>query len=131
MDVLKKISNYNGPKGPVVLAIMDGVGIGHGDEGDMVSKASTPSLDYLKANFPYTQLKAHGSAVGMPSEEDMGNSEVGHNAIGAGRVFEQGASLVESAVNTGKIFKGETWKELSSNVKRHKSSLTRVFRFRF
>ena len=123
MDVLKKISNYNGPKGPVVLAIMDGVGIGHGDEGDMVSKASTPSLDYLKANFPYTQLKAHGSAVGMPSEEDMGNSEVGHNAIGAGRVFEQGASLVESAVNTGKIFKGETWKELSSNVKRHKSSL--------
>jgi len=123
MEALKKLSNYEGPEGPVVLAIMDGVGIGQGDIGDMVAKASTPSLDYLKANYPYTQLKAHGSAVGMPSEEDMGNSEVGHNAIGSGRVFEQGASLVESAVMSGNLFKGNAWNELLTNVQENDSSL--------
>jgi C-terminal peptidase prc len=68
-------------------------------------------------------LKAHGTAVGMPSDEDMGNSEVGHNAIGAGRVFSQGASLVENAINSGALFEGATWKELIANVVQHGTQL--------
>lgn len=112
MNPLNRNSAYSGPDGPVVLVIMDGVGIGHGDRGDMVAKASTPTLDWLKENALYTQLKAHGHAVGMPTDDDMGNSEVGHNAIGAGRVFDQGALLVKNAVESGAMFEGEVWKEL-------------------
>jgi 2,3-bisphosphoglycerate-independent phosphoglycerate mutase len=120
---LNKIKNYAGPKGPVVLAIMDGVGIGKFPEGDMVAKATKPHLDWLKENAVYTQLKAHGTAVGMPSDEDMGNSEVGHNAIGAGRVFSQGASLVENAINNRSLFEGATWKEMIENVLKHNTQL--------
>jgi len=105
------------PKGPIVLAIMDGVGIGAGDAGDMVAKASTPTLDWLKDHAAYTQLKAHGHAVGMPSDDDMGNSEVGHNAIGSGQVFSQGAKLVQEAIASGAVYEGETWQGLTSQVR--------------
>ncbi len=92
MKPLKKSKEFTGPEGPLVLAILDGVGIGQYEEGDMVRKANTPTLDWLAGNSLASRLKAHGKAVGMPSDDDMGNSEIGHNAIGCGRVFEQGAS---------------------------------------
>jgi len=116
MKPLAKHSSFSGPKGPVVLVIMDGVGIGHGDAGDMVAKASTPHLDRLKTKSVFTTLKAHGRAVGMPSDDDMGNSEVGHNAIGAGRVFDQGALLVQNAVKSGAMFSGDAWGELTNEL---------------
>ncbi|MEM7785725.1 MAG: hypothetical protein AAF623_20430, partial [Planctomycetota bacterium] len=116
MTNLEKNQKFNGPEGPVILVIMDGVGIGKGDSGDMVHHASTPTLDWLKSNAIYTQLKAHGLAVGMPSDGDMGNSEVGHNAIGAGRVFDQGALLVKNSAESGAMFEGQTWKELTENL---------------
>ena len=96
---------------------MDGVGIGHGDAGDMVAKATKPHLDWLKENSVCTSLKAHGRAVGMPTDEDMGNSEVGHNAIGSGRVFDQGALLVQNAAKSGEMFEGEAWKELTDALR--------------
>jgi 2,3-bisphosphoglycerate-independent phosphoglycerate mutase len=114
MQALKRLESFSGPEGPVVLCIMDGVGIGKGDAGDMVSAAATPTLDWLKENSLYTTLRAHGRAVGMPSDDDMGNSEVGHNAIGSGRVFDQGALLVKNAVESGAVFEGEVWKELGN-----------------
>ncbi len=120
---LEKIPNYSGPKGPVVLVVMDGVGIGKYAEGDYVRSAHKPNLDWLLANCPHTTLKAHGTAVGMPSDDDMGNSEIGHNAIGCGRVFDQGASLVAKAVASGALYQGETWKKLIANVKDHTSTL--------
>jgi 2,3-bisphosphoglycerate-independent phosphoglycerate mutase len=123
MKALKKSAVFSGAKGPVVLAIMDGVGLGKYKEGDMVAAATKPTLDWLQKNALYTTLKAHGTAVGMPSDEDMGNSEVGHNAIGAGRVFTQGASLVENAINNRQLFDGDTWKGLIANVLLHKGSL--------
>ena len=123
MNSLNKHPHFSGPSGPVVLVIMDGVGIGRGDEGDMVAKATTPNLDWLKKNAVTSQLKAHGRAVGMPSDDDMGNSEVGHNAIGAGRVFDQGALLVQNAVQTGDLYEGSTWQELVRNVKEKDSTL--------
>ena len=106
MNPLKKNESFQGPDGPVVLVIMDGVGIGRGDAGDMVAKASKPHLDWLKENAISTQLQAHGHAVGMPTDGDMGNSEVGHNAIGAGRVFDQGALLVQNSVKSGGHVRG-------------------------
>jgi len=120
---LEKIPNYSGPKGPVVLVVMDGVGIGKYAEGDYVLSANKPNLDWLLANCPHATLKAHGTAVGMPSDEDMGNSEIGHNAIGCGRVYDQGASLVAKAVNSGALYQGAAWQKLVANVKSQGSTL--------
>ncbi len=103
-------------KGPVVLVIMDGVGFGKYTEGDAVAEAKTGTLDSLYKSSPWTKLKAHGVAVGLPSDDDMGNSEVGHNAIGCGRVFSQGAKLVGISIEKGVIFAGDTWKKLTANV---------------
>ncbi len=114
---LEKIEGFAGPKGPVVLVIMDGVGIGKYEEGDYVRSASMPNLAWLKANGVHTSLKAHGRAVGMPSDADMGNSEIGHNAIGCGRVYDQGAALVGKAVESGSLYEGAVWKKLIANVK--------------
>lgn len=105
------------PAGPLLFVVMDGVGIGAGDEGDAVARANTPTLDWLRSLPSATSLQAHGRAVGMPSDADMGNSEVGHNAIGAGRVFEQGAALVEQAIANGSLFRGETWRWLIAGVR--------------
>jgi 2,3-bisphosphoglycerate-independent phosphoglycerate mutase len=82
MIELKKSTDFAGPEGPVVLVIMDGIGIGKNPESDYVKQARTPNLDWLKENALYTELRAHGVAVGLPDDGDMGNSEVGHNAIG-------------------------------------------------
>ena len=117
VDALKKNPGFKGRRGPVVLAILDGVGYGVYPEGDAVREAMTRTLDRLHDTCPHTRLKAHGKAVGLPSDEDMGNSEVGHNAIGCGRVFSQGAKLITAAIERGAIFEGATWKKLVSNVR--------------
>jgi len=96
---------------PVVLCILDGVGWGRRDDGDAVATASTPHLDQLCSSSPWTLLAAHGTAVGMPSDGDMGNSEVGHNAMGAGRVFDQGAKLVKNAIESGSLWTSAAWKK--------------------
>ena len=110
-------------KGPVVLVIMDGVGFGEYVEGDAVAEAKTMTLRSLYKTVPWTKLKAHGTAVGLPSDEDMGNSEVGHNAMGCGRVFAQGAKLVGISIETGAMFEGDTWKKLVSNAKNDNGTL--------
>lgn len=110
-------------KGPVVLLIMDGVGFGKYEDGDAVQKAMTKNLDKLYKTCSWTKLKAHGTAVGLPTDDDMGNSEVGHNAMGCGRVFAQGAKLVASSIESKAMFQGETWKKLISNVKSNNSTL--------
>ncbi len=102
---------------PIVLVIMDGVGKGDGGSGDAVAVAKTPTLDRLLATCPHTWLKAHGTAVGLPSDEDMGNSEVGHNALGCGQVYSQGAKLVGESIENGVLFASGTWKDLVSNAK--------------
>ncbi len=103
-------------KKPIVLVIMDGVGKGDGGSGDAVKVANTPNLDKLMAECPFTWLKAHGTAVGLPSDEDMGNSEVGHNALGCGQVYSQGAKLVGESIENGSLFQSATWKELAANA---------------
>ncbi len=104
-------------KKPVVLVVMDGVGESSEELGNMVMKATTPTLDTLKANDPFRIIKAHGTAVGLPSDDDMGNSEVGHNALGCGQIYSQGAKLVNESIESGKIYASETWKALIAGVK--------------
>ncbi|MBO7621496.1 MAG: hypothetical protein J6T06_13360, partial [Victivallales bacterium] len=123
VDKLKKAAWFKGRKGPVVLVIMDGVGFGKYADGDAVATAYKPNLDWMFKNCPNTKLKAHGLAVGLPSDADMGNSEVGHNAIGSGRVFAQGAKLVSNNIETGKMFEGKAWKEIAGNVIEKNSTL--------
>ena len=101
---------------PIVLVIMDGVGKGDGGSGDAVVVAKTPTLDTLLATCPHTYLKAHGTAVGLPSDEDMGNSEVGHNALGCGQVYSQGAKLVGESIENGTLYASATWKDLVANA---------------
>ncbi len=117
MKTLQKLKNFDGVKGPVLTIVMDGVGLAPEGPGNAVKSAYTPNLDMLMANYPHVALKAHGTAVGLPSDDDMGNSEVGHNALGAGQVFAQGAKLVSNSIESGKMFEGATWKELIANVK--------------
>lgn len=117
ISALKHDPNWKGRRGPLVLVIMDGVGYGAYEEGDAVARALLPQFRALEASCPHTRLKAHGKAVGLPSDDDMGNSEVGHNAIGCGRVFAQGAKLVTASIATGALFRGETWKRLVDGVK--------------
>ncbi len=104
-------------KKPVVLVVMDGVGESSEELGNMVMKATTPTLDLLKENDPFRTIKAHGTAVGLPSDDDMGNSEVGHNALGCGQIYSQGAKLVNESIESGKIYNSETWKALVAGVK--------------
>ncbi len=113
---------FGGVSGPLLLVIMDGVGLyrgrAEGYEGNAFDLAQTPVLDRLMATAPvFLKLKAHGPAVGLPSEDDMGNSEVGHNAMGAGRVFDQGAKLVGAALADGSLFAGRGWQELVARLR--------------
>ena len=107
---------FKGTEGPVVTIVMDGVGMAPANEGNAVALANTPTLDRLMKNYPLRTLKAHGTAVGLPSDDDMGNSEVGHNALGSGQVFAQGAKLVSQSIESGKMFASDTWKALIANV---------------
>jgi 2,3-bisphosphoglycerate-independent phosphoglycerate mutase len=95
-----------------VLVVMDGIGRGAGDEADAVAIASTPTLDRLWVPGARAERRAHGKAVGLPSDDDMGNSEVGHNALGAGKVYAQGSLLVGRAIESGALFEGAAWQQI-------------------
>ena len=123
MDRLKKSEQYPQPSGPVVEVIMDGVGVAPSGPGNALSEANTPTLDWLVAHCPNRVIQAHGTGVGLPSDGDMGNSEVGHNALGAGRVFDQGAKLVNKAIENGSIFEGDVWKTIVERTVSNKTAL--------
>jgi 2,3-bisphosphoglycerate-independent phosphoglycerate mutase len=112
MPLLRPHPRQPAPRGPVVLVVMDGVGRGAGDEADAVAIAATPTLDRLWVPGVRAELRAHGKAVGLPSDDDMGNSEVGHNALGAGKVYAQGAVLIGRAIASGAMFHGQVWRDV-------------------
>lgn len=116
------------PNGPVIVVVLDGVGIGRQDGGDAVHLARTPTLEMLDQRALRTQLLAHGTHVGMPTDQDMGNSEVGHNALGAGRIYDQGAKRVDIALRSGAMFDendpaSATWMKMTGEVERASSTL--------
>ncbi len=107
----------------IVLVVMDGIGVSKTGIGDAVTLANTPTLDRLLKTCPNTLLKAHGEAVGLPSDEDMGNSEVGHNALGCGQIYAQGAKLVGDSIKTKRLFESKAWSELTDNCVKNNSAL--------
>jgi len=110
-------------KKPIILVVMDGVGFSKTGIGDAVTLANTPTLDYMLKTYPNTRLKAHGTAVGLPSDDDMGNSEVGHNALGCGQIYSQGAKLVNESIESGKMYESNSWKEIVENTIKNNSTL--------
>jgi len=100
---------FKGRPGPLLVIVADGVGVAPPVDSNAVARAHTPTLDALAAAPLYTELAAHGRAVGLPTDDDMGNSEVGHNALGAGRVFDQGAKLVNNALADGSLYASPHW----------------------
>ena len=116
-QALNKLTGFKGIDGPVLTIVMDGVGLAPDTISNAVAGAYTPTLDMLMEKYPMVSLKAHGTAVGLPSDDDMGNSEVGHNALGAGQVFAQGAKLVSNSIESGKMFISDTWQTIVNNVK--------------
>ena len=123
MANLNKSTKFEGVSGPLLTIVMDGVGIAPDNGANAVAAAHTPTLDMLMKNYPTVAIKAHGTAVGLPSDDDMGNSEVGHNALGSGQVFAQGAKLVSQSIESGKIFTSDTWQTLVGGVKANGSTL--------
>ena len=107
---LQKLDAPIDREGPLLLVIADGFGCADYEPSNAIAMAETPNIDALLVDS--IELKAHGPAVGLPTEGDMGNSEVGHNALGAGRVFAQGAKLVNKAIAEGTMFEGEAWKDV-------------------
>ena len=115
--MLPRFAAFPGVAGPVVTIVIDGFGLSKNDVGNAIAAARKPTLDRLFASYPNIRLRAHGKAVGMPSDGDMGNSEVGHNAIGAGQVYAQGAALVSDAIASGSIWKGQAWRDVVAGAK--------------
>jgi len=111
--------SFSGRQGPVVILVADGVGVAPEGPSNAVALANTPTLDALAEQGLYTQLLAHGTAVGLPTDDDMGNSEVGHNALGAGRIFAQGAKLVNQALDSGSVYQTEVWQNAIKHAKQN------------
>ena len=109
-------------KKPVVLAILDGYGISELTEGNAVYTASTPNLDRLKATYPTSVIHASGMDVGLPDGQ-MGNSEVGHTNIGAGRIVYQELTRITKAIDDGDFFENEEFLAACNNCKENNSSL--------
>ena len=107
----------------VVLVVMDGVGLSENENGNAVAAAYKPTLDAFTSSCPWTAIKAHGTAVGLPTDDDMGNSEVGHNALGCGQVYSQGAKLVNESIESGSMYTSDIWKKLVANCAENGSTM--------
>ena len=127
VDRLKKLDKFSARKGPVVLAVLDGIGVKESSDGNAVRQAHPENLNsYIKdakEKGLYAELAAHGTSVGLPSDDDMGNSEVGHNALGAGQIYAQGAKLINESMNSGKFFKTQVWSNLMSSANKNNGTV--------
>ena len=105
MNVDKSTSNGSGRSGsvaPVVLAILDGWGYGNASEHNAIQQSGTPVMDALWHAYPHTLIEASGSHVGLPDQQ-MGNSEVGHLTIGAGRIIRQELVRISDTVHRDQL----------------------------
>ena len=109
-------------KKPLVLCILDGCGIREEKDGNAFKNANKPTFDYLWNNFPHSLLEASGQKVGLPAGQ-MGNSEVGHMNIGAGRIVYQPLELINKAIEDKTFFENEKILNVLSHVKKNNSSL--------
>lgn len=113
------------PKKPpkkVILVILDGLGIADANPGNAVKLAQTPNMTQIWANHPHTQLQASGNYVGLP-EGTMGNSEVGHMSLGAGKIIFQEIARIDNDIKAGDFFDNKVFKEAVKHAKKNKSNL--------
>ena len=108
--------------GPILLVILDGAGLRQDRYGNAVLQAHTEFIDQLFEKYPWVSLEASGEAVGILKGQ-MGNSEVGHNALGAGQIIKQGIAKIEDDFQTGAIWQSAAWRGAIANVKEHSSTL--------
>ena len=109
-------------KRPTVLMILDGYGLNEKTEGNAVAQAKTPVMDGLMAEYPFVKGYASGLAVGLPDGQ-MGNSEVGHLNMGAGRIVYQELTRITKEIEDGDFFKNEALLAAMANVKEKNSDL--------
>ena len=109
-------------KKPAVLIIMDGYGIAPKSEGNAVTTADKPNLDKIFSENPYTTIGASGMAVGLPDGQ-MGNSEVGHTNMGAGRIVYQDLTRITKSIQDGDFYENEVLLDAMENVKKNNSAL--------
>ncbi|MDO4343784.1 MAG: 2,3-bisphosphoglycerate-independent phosphoglycerate mutase [Eubacteriales bacterium] len=109
-------------KKPTVLMILDGYGLNKKTEGNAVAEAKTPVMDKLMAEYPFVEGQASGLAVGLPDGQ-MGNSEVGHLNMGAGRIVYQELTRITKEIEDGDFFKNEALLAACKNVKENHSAL--------
>ena len=109
-------------KKPVVLMILDGFGLNDRHEANAVYEANTPNIDSLMQNYPYVKGNASGLAVGLPDGQ-MGNSEVGHLNMGAGRIVYQELTRITKEIEDGDFFQNEALKKAMENAKAKDSAL--------
>nr|YP_009392835.1 phosphoglycerate mutase [Caloglossa intermedia]ARW61397.1 phosphoglycerate mutase [Caloglossa intermedia] len=112
----------NKPISPVVLAILDGWGHSEKTQGNAIKLSNTPTMDKLWTSFPHSLLSASGKDVGLPDKQ-VGNSEVGHATIGAGRIIDQNLVRIQRSINNQEFFKNETIHNLCQQVCNNKSRL--------
>lgn len=110
-------------KRKLLTVVMDGIGVRSSSFGNAVSLARTPNMNWLQHHALYSTIKAHGTYVGLPSDQDIGNSEVGHNALGSGQLFDQGAKLVNRSIADGSVYEGKGWQEILSFVSNYQGTL--------
>ncbi|MFO8018323.1 MAG: 2,3-bisphosphoglycerate-independent phosphoglycerate mutase [Promethearchaeia archaeon] len=124
---LAKIDEFSRRSGPLVFIIMDGVGLGPQNEYNAYYLADTPYIDKIQQESPqkdlYTELKAHGTAVGLPTDNEMGNSEVGHNAFGSGRMIKQRATLAKEAIFSKSLFEMKKWTHFTNMINKNNKTL--------
>ncbi len=119
----QRLCKHFAQRRPVVLIILDGWGLGDGGSGDAIHLARTTATDGLTEQYPYTQLWTHGPYVGLPTEGDLGGSEVGHITLGAGRIIHQGATRIKQALAEGEFFATDAAKHIFVNCIKHDSAL--------
>ena len=105
MTSLKSLQQNFSGRGPLIHVVLDGWGVGAPDETNAIHQAALPVMDKLRQSCPYTQLWTHGKYVGLPCENDLGGSEVGHMTMGAGIIKQQGPTLIRKLIQSGDFFK--------------------------
>ena len=123
MKSLKSLQQNFSGRGPLIHVVLDGWGVGAPDETNAIHQAALPIMDRLRQNFPYTQLWTHGKYVGLPSENDLGGSEVGHMTMGAGMIKQQGPTLIRKLIQSGDFFKIPALSKIIKNCLNHDTPL--------
>ena len=123
MKSLKSLQQNFSGRGPLIHVVLDGWGVGAPDETNAIHQAALPIMDRLRQNFPYTQLWTHGKYVGLPSENDLGGSEVGHMTMGAGIIKQQGPTLIRKLIQSGDFFKIPALSKIIKNCLNHDTPL--------